>query len=91
MMGKQKQREPKLFYHGVSLDRRLPPGHPLRKIDKLVDFKFIRSKVADLYGKRGNTSIDPAVILKLMFLAFYENVKSEQALMEQLPLRINWL
>jgi len=91
MMGKQKQIEPKLFYHGVSLDRRMPKDHPLRKIDKLIDFKFIRSKVADLYGTRGNPSVDPAVILKLMFLAFYENIKSERALMSQLSLRLDWL
>ena len=91
MMGKPNQLEPKLFYHGVSLDRRIPQDHPLRKIGKLVDFKFIRSKVADLYGTRGNKSVDPAVILKLMFLAFYENVKSERVLMSQLPLRLDWL
>ncbi len=91
MMGKQKQVEPKLFYHGVSLDRRMPQNHPLRIIDKLVDFQFIRPKVADLYGKQGNQSVDPAVILKLMFLAFYENIKSERALMSQLPLRMDWL
>lgn len=91
MMGKQKQVEPKLFYHGVSLERRLPQDHPLRKIDELVDFDFIRSKVADLYGKCGNQSVDPVVILKLMFLTFYENVKSERALMSQLPLRLDWL
>lgn len=91
MMGKQKQVEPKLFYHGVSLDRRLPQDHTLRKIDELVDFNFIHSKVANLYGQCGNPSVDPAVILKLMFLAFYENVKSERALMSQLPLRLDWL
>ena len=91
MMGKPNQLEPKLFYHGVSLDRRMPKDHPLRKIDQLVDFNFIRSKVADLYGTRGNESVDPAVILKLMFLLFYENIKSERALMEQLPLRLDWL
>lgn len=91
MMGKQEQIEPKLFYHGVSLGRRIPQEHPLRRIDTLIDFKFIRSRVADLYGTRGNKSVDPAVILKLMFLAFYENVKSERALMSQLPLRLDWL
>lgn len=91
MMGKPNKLEPKLFYHGISLDRRIPADHPLRNIDKLVNFTFIRSKVADLYGTRGNPSVDPAVILKLMFLAFYENVKSERALMEQLPLRLDWL
>jgi len=91
MMGKPNQLEPKLFYHGISLDRRIPKDHPLRKIEQLVDFSFIRSKVADLYGIRGNESIDPAVILKLMFLLFYENIKSERALMSQLPLRMDWL
>ena len=91
MLGKPKKTEPKLFYHGVSLDRRMPNEHPLRKIKQLVDFDFIRSQVADLYGTNGNESIDPAVILKLMFLLFYENVKSERALLRQLPLRLDWL
>ena len=80
MMGKSNQLEPKLFYHGVSLDRRMPQEHPLRKIKQLVDFNFIRSKVAGLYGTVGNESVDPVVILKLMFLLFYENIKSERAL-----------
>ncbi len=91
MLGKPKQTEPKLFYHGVSLERRMPSEHPLRKIKQLVDFDFIRSQVADLYGTNGNQSVDPAVILKLMFLLFYENIKSERALLRQLPLRMDWL
>ena len=91
MMGKPNQLEPKLFYHGISLDQRIPDDHPLRQIEKLVDFNFIRSKVAHLYGGRGNESVDPAVILKLMFLLFYENIKSERAMMAQLPLRMDWL
>jgi len=91
MLGKPKQTEPKLFYHGVSLERRIPSEHPLRKIKQLVDFDFIRSQVADLYGANGNQSVDPAVILKLMFLLFHENIKSERALLRQLPLRLDWL
>ncbi len=91
MMGKPNQLEPKLFYHGVSLERRMPNDDPLRKIKQLVDFDFIRSQVADSYGTNGNQSVDPAVILKLMFLLFYENVKSERALMRKLPLRMDWL
>ena len=91
MLGKPKKTEPKLFYHGVSLERRMPSEHPLRKIKHLVDFDFIRSQVADLYGTNGNQSVDPAIILKLMFLLFYENIKSERALMHQLPLRLDWL
>lgn len=91
MMGKAQQLEPKLFYHGLSLERRIPPDHPLRRIQRVVDFTFIRSQVADLYGSCGHTSVDPVVLLKLMFLLFYENVKSERQLMAQLPMRLDWL
>ena len=79
MMGKPNQLTPKLYYHNISLESRMPEDHPLRRIRQLVDFSFIRSKVADLYGTRGNESVDPVVILKLMFLLFYENIKSERA------------
>jgi transposase len=91
MMGKSQNLEPKLFYHTISRETRLPQDHPLHRIKQLVDFNFVRSRVADLYGKNGNISVDPAVILKLMFLLFYENIKSERSLMEQLPLRLDWL
>ena len=91
MMGKPQYLEPKLFYHGVNLEQRVPADHPLRQIKQGIDFGFIRSRVADLYGQNGHVSVDPTVILKLMFLLFYENVTSERALMEQLPLRLDWL
>jgi transposase len=91
MMGKPQNQQPKLFYQGFSLENRLPKEHALRKISRLVNFAFIRSQVKHLYGTNGNTSVDPAVILKLMFLMFYENIKSERILMEQLPLRLDWL
>ena len=73
------------------MEQRVHEDHPLRKIKKLIDFYFIRSEVEDLYGYNGNQSIDPAVILKLMFLLFYENIKSERALADQLPARLDWL
>ncbi len=91
MMGKPKRTEPKLFYHGLSLERRMPKDHTLRKIKERIDFTFVRSEVKHLYGQKGHESVDPCVILKLMFLLFYENIKSERALASQLPLRLDWL
>ena len=91
MLGKPNQLQPKLFYNSFSLEQRVREDHPLRKIKKRIDFSFIRSDVEDLYGYNGNQSIDPAVILKLMFLLFYENIKSERALADQLPARLDWL
>lgn len=91
MMGKPNKVEPKLFYHGLSLERRIGQDHPLRKVKKFIDFTFVRKEVECLYGKNGNESVDPAVVLKLMFLLFYEDIKSERALASQLPLRLDWL
>ncbi len=91
MMGPRQRREPKLFYTGVNLDDRIGADHPLRQVIQLTDFTFVRSQVEHLYGRRGNPSVDPVVLLKLMFLLYYENVASERRLMEQLPLRLDWL
>lgn len=91
MMGPPQQRTPKLFYTGISLEERIPPDHPLRRIANTVDFSWLRPAVADLYGTRGNPSLDPVLILKLLFLLFYENVSSERALLRQLPCRLDWL
>ena len=91
MMGTSQHVEPKLFYHGLSLESRIPQDHILRKVKRLIDFTFIRSRVEHLYGINGHESLDPVVILKLMFVSIYYTIKSERALMEQLPLRLDWL
>jgi transposase len=91
MMGHEQAREPRLFYTDFNLDRRVPADHPLRRVEKHIDFRFVRAEVASLYGERGNPSVDPAVLLKLNFLLFLENVPSERQLMEQMPLRLDWL
>lgn len=91
MMGKRVDRGSKLFYTGFSLEDRVPAGHPLRLVDAAVDFAFVRPEVSHLYGRNGNESIDPALLLKLMFLAYFEDVRSERELMRILPLRLDWL
>jgi len=65
--------------------------HPLRKIKQRVDFSFVRAEVEHLYGRNGNESVDPAVILKMLFLLFYEEVASERELMRIIPERLDWL
>lgn len=91
MMGKASQRESKLFYTGVLLEERVPAEHELRLIDRVIDFGFVRGEVAHLYGGNGHVSLDPALVLRLMFLLYFERVRSERELMRQLPLRLDWL
>jgi transposase len=60
-------REPQkdLFSYQVDLDKRVRQNHPLRAIDREVDFTFVRAEVAEHYGSNGNVSEDPAVIAKM--------------------------
>src|SRR4030067_350158 len=91
MMSYQPAPQEKLFYTGIQLDRRIRKNHPLRRIDKVIDFDFIYKEVKDKYGSNGNVSVPPPVILKVMLLLVFYNVRSERELMETLPERLAWL
>jgi transposase len=90
MMG-QHEGQKELFSYHVDLDRRVHADHPLRRVRSMVDFTFARAAVAHTYGTNGNESVDPVVLVKLMFLLFHENVRSERELMRRLPERLDWL
>lgn len=91
MMGHQPEVQPKLFYHTINLEERIPGNHVLRKIRSNVDFNFIYAEVKDLYGGRGNVSVPPPTILRMMLLLILYNVRSERELMNTLPMRLDWL
>ncbi|HEY4248707.1 MAG TPA: IS1182 family transposase [Lacunisphaera sp.] len=85
------QPQPDLFSYQVNLEKRVRPDHPLRQVAQAVDFTFARAEVANLYGGNGNESVDPAILLKMMFLLFYDNVSSERELMNVIPERLDYL
>jgi transposase len=91
MMGRQQRVQKKLFYTKFSLDQRVPKNHILRKVAKYIDFDFIYKKVKGKYGSNGNVSVPPPIILKMMFLLIFYNVRSERELMATIPLRLDWL
>ena len=81
----------KLFYANLNIDKRIRIDHPLRKIDQFIDFNFVSKEVKDKYGPNGNVSVPPPLILKLMLLLVFYNVRSERELMDTLPERLDWL
>src|SRR5688572_11026431 len=90
MMGQQDGQK-ELFSYNVDLDRRVRADHPLRRVANLIDFTCARQEVAHTYGANGNVSVDPAVLLKMMFLLFFDNVESERQLMAIIPERLDYL
>ncbi len=91
MMGMQQPPQSSLFYAGINIEKRVRSNHPLRKVNGLIDFDFAYNEVKNLYGNNGNISVPPPVILKLMLLLVFYNVRSERELMDTLPERIDWL
>ncbi len=91
MMGMQEAPQSSLFYIGINIDKRVRANHPLRRIREHIDFDFSYDEVKDRYGTKGNVSVPPPVILKLMLLLVLYNVRSERELMDTLPERLDWL
>ena len=91
MMGRQTDCQNKFFITGFNLDKRIRDDHPLRKIQEKIDFDFIYEKVKDSYGTKGNVSVPPPVILKMMLLLILYNIRSERELMNTIPERLDWL
>jgi transposase len=90
MMGTH-QNEPTLFAYRVDLEQRVRSDHPLRRIAERIDFAFVRQEVQECYGHNGNESVDPAVIMKMMFLLFFDNVASERELMRIIAERLDYM
>src|SRR6266849_11145089 len=90
MMGEQKS-ESELFNYAVNLEKRVRANHPLRQVKAVIDFGFVREEVAHCYGKNGNVSVAPAVILKMMFLLLFDDIASERELMEVIGERLDYL
>ena len=91
MMGRQSNIQKKLFFPCLSIEKRIRKDHILRKIDRHIDLDFIYKQVEDKYGTKGNVSVPPPDIIKMMPLLIFYNERSERGLMQTMPERLYWL
>jgi transposase len=91
MLGEKRRGDPQLFHYNLNLEKRVRSDHPLRRVLQCVDFDFVRKAVANCYGGNGHKSEDPIVIIKLMFLLFFDNIKSERELVRMVGERLDYL
>ena len=90
MMGVH-QTHAELFSYKVDLEKRVRADHPLRRVAAAIDFTFIRAEVSARYGYNGHVSTDPVILLKMMFLLFWDDIASERELMSVIPERLDYL
>jgi hypothetical protein len=64
MMDEEDSQVP-IWSYRVNLDKRVRDDHPLRRIRAALDLSFVRKEVAHTYGRRGNKSVPPEVIVRM--------------------------
>jgi transposase len=84
-------RQPALFSYRIDLEQRVDADHLLRKVSSTLDLGFVIPTVRHHYGRSGNVSLDPRVIVKLLLLLFLYDISSERELMEQIRVRLDFL
>ncbi len=70
----------------LSPERRVPAGHPLRRIREITDgvLKDLSRAFSAMYAKRGRPSVPPEQLLRALLLQVLYTIRSERMLMEQL-------
>ena len=80
MMGQQ-PRTDSLFYY-FRLEDQIPDDHLLKRLDRFIDFGFVRERLRDTYSATGRPSIDSEVLLRLLLVGYLYGITSERRLME---------
>ena len=70
----------------MTLEKRVPPDHPLRAIRSLADAALgkLSGRFDALYSSTGRPSIVPEMLLRATLLQVFFSVRSERQLMEQI-------
>ncbi len=76
-------------HKALCLDDLVPSDHFYRQLEAKLDLSFVRQLVQDGYAQRkGRPSIDPIVYFKLQLIMFFEAIRSERQLMEQVKVNL---
>jgi len=87
MMGERTVLQEALFY-GFSLERHVPSDHMLRSIDRFVDLSGVRAYLEPYYSAMGRPSIDPELMIRMLFVGYCFGIRSERRLCEEVHLNL---
>ena len=89
MMGRQTSDQSQLFYL-FNLERRIPAGHLLRRINPVVTRILIelREKLTAFYSDIGRPSIDPELMIRMLIVGYCYGIRFERRLCEELELHL---
>jgi transposase len=91
MMGQQLRTEPLFDY--FRLEDQIPDDHLLKRLDRWVDFRFVRERLRDAYSPLGRPSIDPEILRRMLLVGYLYGITSERRLVEEVRMHLayRWL
>ena len=82
MIGRQEY-QPQLF-SAVQIESFVPESHLLRKIDRILDFSFVREMTEHLYADNGRPSVDPVLFFRIYLIIFMYGIESDRQACEEI-------
>ncbi len=59
-----------------------------KRLDRFIDFGFVRERLRDTYSAIGRPSIDPEVLLRLLLVGYLYGITSERRLIEEVRMHL---
>jgi len=89
MMGRQAGDQSQFFYL-FNLERRVPTGHLLRRINPVVTgiLSNLHEKLAPFYSDIGRPSIDPELMIRMLIVGYCYGIRFERRLCEEVELHL---
>ena len=87
MMGELPGGQGELIYD-FNLDKRIPPDHLLRQIDRFLDFTELRRHLKPYYRATGRPSVDPELMLRMLLVGYCYGIRSVRRLCEEVDFNL---
>ena len=72
----------------IAIDQLVPEEHLVRKIEAAIDFSLIYPLVENLYSTLGRPSIDPVVLIKMMFIQYVFGIRSMRQTIKEIETNV---
>ena len=87
MMGRMSGDRDRLFYAFV-LDRVVPADHLVRRIDGVLDLRWLHDELAGFYSHTGRPSIDPELMVRMLIVGYVFAIRSERQLCAEVQVNL---
>jgi len=76
------------FFYAFELDIAVPPDHPVRAINTVLDLGWGANVLAPYYSHIGRPSADPELMLRMLILGYLFAIRSERQLCRKMHVNL---